>query len=115
MSGDSFATRAMRYARYGITHSSGLEERGIVAAGAGLAGMDKPAQTGCRATSIDDCAHQSPGFRTLMRAMMQAGQVVPVLCRYDAGLAGGTHRSGQSATTPIGLAKRHGQIRITHS
>jgi hypothetical protein len=41
-----------------------------------------------------------------MRTMIETRHIVPVLCRYDAGLAGGTHRSSQSATAPIALAKR---------
>ena len=46
-----------------------------------------------------------------MRAMIEAGHVVPVLCHYDAGLAGDTHRSSQSATAPIALATSRGRGR----
>jgi hypothetical protein len=71
-------------------------------------GVDEPVQTGRWAADFGYCAHGGPEFRTLMRAMIETGHVVPVLCHYDAGLAGGTHRSGQSATAPIALAKRQG-------
>jgi hypothetical protein len=74
-------------------------------------GVDKPEQTGSRAADFDYCAHGGPEFRTLMRTIIETGHVVPVLCRYDAGLAGGTHRSSQSATAPIALAKPHCLIR----
>jgi hypothetical protein len=75
--------------------------------------VDKPAQTGRQAADLDHCAHGGPEFRTLMRTMIGTGHIVPVLCRYDAGLAGGTHRSNQSTTAPIALAKRHCQIRTS--
>ena len=71
------------------------------------ADVDKPARTGSRMANLDYCAHGGPAFRTLMRAMIEAGYNVPVLCHYDAGLAGGAHRSSQSAATPIALAERH--------
>jgi hypothetical protein len=77
-------------------------------------GVDSPAQTGSRAANIDYCAHGGSEFRTLMRALIEAEHVVPVLYHYGAGLAGGAHRSSQSATAPIALGKWQGLKGIFH-
>jgi hypothetical protein len=54
-------------------------------------GVDRTLQTGSRAAELDDRAHGGPVLRTLVRVLIETGHLVPVLYRYDEGLAGGTH------------------------